>query len=126
SSLMPYVEVDSGRIWYDDAGGSGPPVVLVHGIVGNSDGWSAQLPAFTEAGFRWIKYDLRSSGRSLPAPGREGAGTIATDLEALVSHLGLVPFFLVAQAYGAFGAIEYAIDRPAKLKALVISCSMGG
>ena len=123
---MPYLDLDGGRIWYEDAGGSGLPVVLVHGIIGNSDGWNAQLPAFAAAGFRWIRYDLRSSGRSRPAAGHEGASTIASDLEAVVSHLALASFFLVGQAYGAFGALEYAIETPAKLKALVVSCSMGG
>src|SRR5438874_12259326 len=117
---MPYAPIDGGELWYDDAGGSGPPVVLVHGIVGNSEGWEQQLPAFAKAGFRCIRYDLRSSGRSRPAPGKEGAGTVAGDLDALVAHLGISSFFLVAQAYGAFGALEYALDHAEKLKALVV------
>src|SRR5438094_10036189 len=119
---MAYAPIDGGQLWYDDPGGDAPPVVLVHGIVGNSQGWEQQRPAFAKAGFRCITYDLRSSGRSRPAPGKEGAGTIAGDLDALASHLGLASFFLVAQAYGAFGGLEYALDFPEKLRALVVTC----
>lgn len=122
---MPFAPLDGGQLWYEDAGGDGPPVVLVHGIAGNSEAWYQQRGPFAEAGLRLITYDLRSSGRSKPAPGREGAGTIATDLDALVTHLGLSRFFLVAQAYGAFGGLEYALDYPDKLNALVVTNSMG-
>ena len=123
---MPYAPLDNGQLWYDDAGGDGTPVVFVHGIAGNSEAWYQQWPAFTEAGLRMITYDLRSSGRSQPAPGREGGGTIADDLDALVTHLGLSKFVLVTQAYGAFGGLEYGLDYGDKLQGLVVTNSMGG
>lgn len=122
---MAYAEVDGGQIWYEDAGGDGPPVVLVHGIAGNSAAWYQQRQPFADAGLRLITYDLRSSGRSKPAPGREGEGTVADDLDALVQAIGLDSFYLVAQAYGAFGGLEYGLDYGDKLKGLVITNSMG-
>ena len=120
-----YAPLDGGQLWYD-SGGDGPAVVLMHGVAGNSDGWEHVLPLIEAAGFRWITYDLRSSGRSRPAPGREGEGSLAGDLEALVAHLGLGRFLLVGQAYGGFGAFEYALDNPETLRALVVTNSMGG
>jgi pimeloyl-ACP methyl ester carboxylesterase len=122
---MPYAEVDGASLWYEDTGGSGTPLVLVHANIGNSEGWYQQVPAFEAAGYRVVRYDLRSHGRSR-APGRETQGTIAGDLDALATLLGLGRFCLVGTAYGAFGAIEFGLDHPERLRALVISTSFGG
>jgi pimeloyl-ACP methyl ester carboxylesterase len=44
----------------------------------------------------------------------------------LVEALGLPPFYLIATAYGGFGAIEFALDNPDNVRALVVSTSFGG
>jgi len=123
---MPYVPVEGAELWYSDSGGAGPAVVLVHGAAGHSGCWVEQIPAFAGAGFRVIAYDLRGFGRSRAQPGQEAAGSIAGDLEAMAGRLGLGPFFLVAQAYGGFGAFEFAADNTRSLRALVVSTSFGG
>jgi pimeloyl-ACP methyl ester carboxylesterase len=123
---MPYANAQGAELWYEDTGGDGPVIVLVHGVVGNSACWEQQVPAFTAGGCRVITWDLRGFGRSLAQPGMETAGAIADDIEALATHLRLFPFFLVAQAYGAFGALEFALDSPYRLRGLVVSTSFGG
>jgi pimeloyl-ACP methyl ester carboxylesterase len=123
---MAYAEVDRARLWYEDGGGGGVPVVLVHGAAGHSACWEHQLPAFRAAGLRVITYDLRGFGKSEAETGFDAHGSIASDLEALADRLGLPPFCLVAQAYGGFGALEFAIDQPERLRALVVSTGFGG
>jgi 2-succinyl-6-hydroxy-2,4-cyclohexadiene-1-carboxylate synthase len=83
------------------------------------------VPAFTAAGFRCVTYDLRGWGRSKPAPGTD-AGYMGDDLEALVEHLGIERVMLVAAAYGGFGALDYALRLPARVRALVVATSFGG
>ncbi|HEX5368135.1 MAG TPA: alpha/beta hydrolase [Dehalococcoidia bacterium] len=123
---MSYVAIDGVDIWLEDSGGHGPIVVLLHGAAGSSECWVAQTPAFVSAGYRVIAYDLRGFGKTQPRPGLEASGSIAGDLEALVRVLAMPQFFLVAQAYGGFGALEYALDNPATLRGLVVSTSFGG
>jgi pimeloyl-ACP methyl ester carboxylesterase len=123
---VPYVQVDSAHIWYQDSGGPGPLAVLLHGAAGSSECWTGQLPAFAAAGFRTLTYDLRGFGRTSADEGRETAGSIAADLEALTQDLELPPFYLVAQAYGGFGALEFALDNPRQVRALAVSTSFGG
>ncbi len=123
---MSYVAIDDADIWVEDSGGAGPVMVLLHGAAGSSECWVAQTPAFVAAGYRVIAYDLRGFGKTRPRPGLEAAGSIASDLEALVRVLALPPFFLVATAYGGFGALEYGLDNPASLRGLVVSTSFGG
>lgn len=123
---MAFVEVNGVRLWYEDGGGDGPPVVLVHGAAGSSENWFQQLPAFKDAGYRWITYDLRGAGKSEAPEGVEGDGSVVGDLEGLVDALGLARFFLVAQAAGGFGAFEYAVANPARVRGLVVANSFGG
>ena len=123
---MSYTAVDGAELWVEDTGGEGPVVVLLHGAAGSSECWTQQTPAFVAAGYRVIAPDLRGFGKTRAVPGLEAAGSIAGDLAALVQKLALPAVFLVATAYGGFGALEYALDNPASLRALVVSTSFGG
>ena len=123
---MPYAQVDGARLYYEDAGGEGTPVVLVHANIGNSQSWSDQTPRFVAAGLRPIAFDLRTHGRSVAEPGQETASSIAGDIAALVELLGLPQFYLVGTAYGAFGVLEFGLEHPERLRAIVVSTSFGG
>jgi pimeloyl-ACP methyl ester carboxylesterase len=123
---MAFADVNGVRLWHEDSGIDGPPVLLVHGAAGSSENWFQQLPALEAAGYRWIRYDLRGAGKSEAPDGAEGEGSVVADLEALVAHLGLASFVLVTQAAGGFGGFEYALSNPGKLTALVVANSIGG
>jgi pimeloyl-ACP methyl ester carboxylesterase len=123
---VPYADIDALRIWYEDSGAPGPLAVLLHGAAGSSECWTAQVPAFGATGFRTLTYDLRGFGRTRAPAGQETVGSIAADLEGLTKHLDLRSFSLVAQAYGGFGALEFTLDNPAQVRALVVSTSFGG
>src|SRR3954453_204323 len=57
--------IPGARIWYEDTGGSGPPVVLLHARSGSAELWRRQLTAF--GGGRGRRDALRT-----PPPGRAG------------------------------------------------------
>ena len=58
----------------EDTGGSGRPVVLIHGWPLSGASWAHQVPAFAAAGYRVISYDRRGFGRS----DKPGAATTTT------------------------------------------------
>src|SRR5579862_5384638 len=58
-----YVEHDGARIWYA-VYGSGRPVILLHGGLGQSGNWGYQVPALVRAGYRVLLIDSRGHGRS--------------------------------------------------------------
>jgi pimeloyl-ACP methyl ester carboxylesterase len=122
---MPLIEIPDADIWYEDTGGSGPPVVLVHPAAASSETWEQQLPAFVAAGYRCITYDLRGWGRSHEKPGVADHGHISTDLEALTQALGLARFGLVAAAYGGMGALDYVLRFPDRVQGFVLATSQG-
>jgi pimeloyl-ACP methyl ester carboxylesterase len=101
--------------------------VFVHPAAGSSQGWSHQLPAFAAAGWRCVTYDLRGWGRSASLDNNDtGTAAMSDDLAALVEHLQLQRFCLVAAAYGGFGALDYALRFPSRLRGLVLATTQAG
>ena len=103
----------------------GAPVVFLHPAAASSAGWLYQVPTFSAAGFRCITYDLRGWGRSRPTSSAN-PGTMSDDLATLIRHLGLDRPMLIGAAYGAFGALDYALRFPDAVRALVLSTTWGG
>jgi|SRR6185436_4192982 len=114
------------RLGYLDSGGIGIPVVFLHAATGSSRAWEYQIPAFTAAGYRFIAFDRRGYGRTIIDPSGPQPGTAADDLENLVKFLGIDRFHLVGTAAGGFGALDYALSYPARLRSLVVANSIGG
>lgn len=114
------------RLWFSDSGGAGEPVVFLHANTGTSETWAAQVAAFSQAGYRAVTFDRRGWGRSMvdPSSGTQ-PGTVADDLDALVSFLRLGKFHLVGVAGGGFVALDYAAWRGDRLLSLVIGASTG-
>jgi pimeloyl-ACP methyl ester carboxylesterase len=119
-------ELPGVRIWYQDTGGSGVPVVFLHAATGSSRVWEYQLPAFTAIGYRVIAYDRRGFGRSVIDPAGPQPGTGADDLLSLMQYLGVDRFHLVSTAAGAFVALDFALSFPQRLRSLVVANSIGG
>lgn len=122
---MPLIDVPDAALWYEDTGGESAPVVFLHPAAASSQCWLNQVPAFTSAGFRCITYDLRGWGRSRAEPSAD-PGTMCDDLAVLIRHLGLDRPILVGAAYGAFGALDYALRFPDAVRALILSTTWGG
>src|SRR5947199_6165128 len=86
-------------LYYEDHG-SGSPVVLIHGWPLSGASWEKQTRALLGAGYRVITYDRRGFGRSSqPATGYD-YGTLAADLNTLVTKLDLRGFALAGFSMG--------------------------
>ncbi|WP_423142183.1 alpha/beta fold hydrolase [Parablastomonas sp. CN1-191] len=102
--------------------GAGRPVIMLHGLFSDATvnwikfGHAAKLAA---AGFECLMPDLRAHGASAKShdPADYPHDVLATDLEALVAHLGLTDFDLVGFSLGSRTAARGVIGglKPAKL-----------
>jgi 3-oxoadipate enol-lactonase len=102
-----------------DERGSGPPVVLVHGLGGTAhDIWKHQLPELEER-FHVVAYDLRGSGSSEVTPGPYTIEGMVDDLRALVEHLELGPVALLGHSMGGAIVLSYASRFPGDVRAVV-------
>jgi pimeloyl-ACP methyl ester carboxylesterase len=91
----------------DDSGGSGRPVVLIHGWPLSGESWSAQVPVLEQAGFRVVTYDRRGFGRSDKPRSGYDYDTLTTDLHALLEALDLRDVTLVGFSMGGGEVARY-------------------
>ncbi len=97
------------EIHYEDSGGDGRPVVLIHGWPLSGASWSEQVPALTDAGYRVVTYDRRGFGQS-DKPGADSAydyDTLTGDLDALMTELDLRDASLVGFSMGGGEVARY-------------------
>ncbi|MGB5952369.1 MAG: alpha/beta hydrolase [Ornithinimicrobium sp.] len=108
---MPTVSVKSQEQQIDlevvDTGGTGRPVVLIHGWPMSHESWSEQVPALERAGYRVIAYDRRGFGNSdKPADGYD-YDTLADDLDGVLQDLDLTDVTLVGFSMGGGEVARY-------------------
>lgn len=95
------------KIFTQDSGGDGRPVILIHGWPLSSSAWQKQVPALVEAGYRVIAYDRRGFGQSdKPASGYD-YDTLANDLAGLIEDFELDDVTLVGFSMGGGEVARY-------------------
>lgn len=102
--------------------GKGPPLVFVHGGMGDWSSWAPQWPAFTPH-FRCISYSRRYSspnGNVLKSTSHSVFDE-AQDLVQLLGHWFSEPAVLVGTSYGAYTALQAALVAPGRVRALAIT-----
>ena len=118
------VDVGGARLWYQDTGGSGEPVVFSHPNSGSALFWKYQQPVLSQAGYRVIAYSRRGHYGS-DAGDADNPGTGVDDLLRLLDHLAIGRIHLVGIAGGADIVPDFAVSDPDRLFSLVIGCTIG-
>jgi len=102
---MPVLTIDGRRIGYDDSGGPGTPVVLLHGFPLDRRVWDEQLPAL--AGTRVIRVDLRGCGESEPSDGPALMEALAADVAGVLDALQVERAALAGHSIGGYVALAF-------------------
>lgn len=95
------------KVHVEDSGGSGRPVVLIHGWPLSGASWSEQIGPLQAAGYRTVAYDRRGFGASDKPRGGYDYDTLAADLESLLTELGLSDVTLVGFSMGGGEVARY-------------------
>ena len=115
---------DGGRLAFDVAG-EGPDVVLLHPGLWDRRTWDRQMTTFPAAGYRVTRYDARGYGASTRPDARPYSHV--RDLEALIDALGITVAALVGCSMGGSIAIDFALEHPERVWALVpVAAGLGG
>jgi pimeloyl-ACP methyl ester carboxylesterase len=119
-----YVENDGARIWYA-AYGSGAPVILLHGGMGNSGNWGYQVPALVSHGYRPVVIDSRGHGRSTRDSQPYSYVLMASDVTAVMDTLNIEEAALVGWSDGACTALILASQTPDRVAGVFyFACNM--
>lgn len=98
----------------------GPAVVLLHSAVCDRRMWDPQWAPLVEAGFRVVRADFRTCGRT---PAGTGRYSDDGDVLALMDALGLSRAALVGSSYGGRVALRIAATQPQRVTALALLCA---
>jgi pimeloyl-ACP methyl ester carboxylesterase len=99
--------------------GSGPPVLLVHGLNGFKEGWGPLPGAIAAAGMTAVGVDLPGFGATPPLrSGRHTSETLAAALGPLVEEIG--PVGVVGHSFGGQVAVILAAAHPGKVGRLAL------
>ena len=99
--------IDGRRIGYDDSGGAGASVVLLHGFPLDRTVWDEQFDALGAAGARVIRIDLRGCGESEPSDGPALMEALAGDVAGVLEALHVERAALVGHSIGGYVALAF-------------------
>lgn len=107
------------------AAGSGPAIVLIHGMAGSGATWEAVAGPLAES-FTVIAPDLPGHGASdKPSDGDYSLGAFASSVRDLMVMLGHERATIVGQSLGGGVAMQFAYQFPSRCERLVLVGSGG-
>jgi pimeloyl-ACP methyl ester carboxylesterase len=103
-------------------GGEGPPLLLIHGLMGFSFSWSEVLPALT-AKFRVYAPDLLNLGYSERCEVEASLEGIARQVLSFMDAVSLERASVVATSHGGGVAMQMALIAPERMERLLLVAS---
>ncbi len=100
--------------------GSGPDIVMLHGLAGNLAVWHLKMVPILRQHYRVTTYDLRGHGRSDAPPTGYTTRDMAHDLIALMDALGIEKAYLAGHSFGADIALHTALLFPERVRRLML------
>ncbi len=105
--------------------GTGPVLLLVHGITNSSASWQPVMPGLAEAGHTVIAPDLPGHGASERHRGDHSLGAHASILRDLLQVLGLPRVTVVGHSLGGGVAMVFSYQFPERVERLALVSSGG-
>jgi pimeloyl-ACP methyl ester carboxylesterase len=112
----------SPELLYFTERGSGPPLLLVHGLMVTGEMFQPVIGQLATR-HRVIVPDLRGHGRSRGLPPPYTAAQLAGDLLRLLDHLGIDATAVLGYSQGGAIAQQLALDDPKRCDRLVLACT---
>lgn len=118
------------ELYFDSAGvrihynvyGSGPDVILIHGLTSTAEeNWDATIPVLS-ASYRLVTLDVRGHGKS-GGPHEAGAygKKMVEDVVRLMEYLAIEQAHVVGYSMGGTLALNLAVNHPHLVQSLVVA-----
>ncbi len=98
--------------------GSGPPVIILHGLFGMLDNWRSIARAL-QANFQCILVDLRNHGKS-PHDAEMNYKVMSEDILELTNDLLIESAIIMGHSMGGKVAMQFALTYPERVDKLII------
>ena len=120
---MAFFEHDGVRIFFEDTGGDGPPILWSHGFLMDHTMFDQQVAALE--GYRHIRWDERGFGQT-QSTGPFTYWDSAADAVALLDHLGIDSAVFAGMSQGGFLSLRAALAHPDRVRALILIDTQSG
>jgi pimeloyl-ACP methyl ester carboxylesterase len=105
-------------------GGSGEPIVLLHGLGGSTANWVELIPALVER-FRVVSLDLPGHAGSAPLPRGAGIRDFADVVAGVLEREGTGSALVAGHSFGGQLALRLAHGRPELVRGLLLVSPAG-
>src|ERR1051326_574313 len=99
--------------------GSGQPLIILHGLFGQSDNWNTLAKQFAENGLEVYTVDLRNHGLS-PWSEEWKYKVMGEDINEFIEEKDLQDTVVIGHSLGGKVAMRFALDHPGKLAKLIV------
>ena len=115
---------ESGGFEYIDSGEDleRPPILFLHGLLGNPEGWFDAASALVANGYRAIVPNLKMD--DLPR-GQANVQGLVDYVHTFTTFLGLEEMILIGNSLGGQIAVRYITCHPEHVAGLILSASSG-
>lgn len=115
-----FVQTNSVRLHYLEYEGSGPAIILMHGLTANAHAFDGLIAAGLSPAFRVISVDLRGRGQSeQPAQGYS-MQEHAKDIIGLMDALKIEKAVIGGHSFGALVTFYLAARYPARVEKMIL------
>ena len=121
---MDYIDAAGARVGFQRAG-HGPPLVLLHGLPGDSRVWRRQLDDLSDE-FTVVAWDAPGCGRSSDLAGPFGSSEVAQCLAGFIEVLELERPHVLGLSWGSGIALELYRVAPTIPRSLVLASGYAG
>ncbi len=122
---MPHAVVNGQRLYFEDSGGDGPPVILSHGFLMDHEMFAPQVAALSPA-YRVITWDERGFGETEYDGEAFTYWDSAADCLGVLDHLGIERAVVGGMSQGGFLSLRAALTAPERVRALVLLDTQAG
>jgi 3-oxoadipate enol-lactonase len=122
---MPHADVNGQRIYFEDSGGPGLPLVLAHGLLMDHEMFAHQVAALGRD-HRVVTWDARGHGLTEADGADFSYWDTAEDLRGLLDHLGIQRAVVGGMSQGGFASLRFALRYPERVVGLVLLNTQAG
>jgi pimeloyl-ACP methyl ester carboxylesterase len=117
---MPVDTINSVQLFWQLAGQSGDPIVLVHGSWIDHHDWDRVVPLLAQS-FQVLSYDRRGHSKSERPASPYSIHQDVADLAALIDALRIAPAHIVGNSSGGAIVLRLAGERPDLFRSLIVN-----
>lgn len=114
------VEIEGHPTWVEDRGGSGPPLLLLHGGLSNSDELLNSIGKGLSESYRVVAFDRRGHGYTADTDADFHYASMAAETIGVLEKVVGGPAHLVGWSDGGIVALLVALQRPDLVRKMVV------